>query len=231
MNNELLDNYEFGKTYTDEIPVEEADKYAELFGEGSKALTELIKYCIVNNIVTLASCKGHPEERDIITRSMETGYISFRFERDYDEEDFAYFLASVPTTKNQIKALVDYDYSAGRVITFYVPARVKGESEAYFTHILNQLKKYKEMKENNELVINQEQKEIVDYMFNYGEAYEMFTITQSSYKKYERNGSSVKRVSKCSANNITGNLHGKFGTYLQKLREKKIDDLINSHRR
>ena len=117
MNNEVLDNYEFGKTFTDEIPVEEADKYAELFGEGSKALTKLIRYCIVNNIVTLASC---------------TGYISFRFERDYDEEDFAYFLASIPSTKNQIKALVDYDYSAGRVITFYVPARVKVKAK----HIL-----------------------------------------------------------------------------------------------
>ena len=58
----ITDEYKNGKLYIGEITVEYADEFSKLFGEGSPALTELIKYCIQNKIITLASCKGHPEK-------------------------------------------------------------------------------------------------------------------------------------------------------------------------
>ena len=81
-----IEDYTFGKTYSKKIPKEEADKFSKVFGEGSPSLTELIKYCILNRTPTLASCKGHPEERNIIEKNIETGYITFLFDNNYEEE-------------------------------------------------------------------------------------------------------------------------------------------------
>jgi hypothetical protein len=228
---EEIENYKFGKPYKDKIPVEEADKFATIFGEGSPALTELIKYCIENEIVTYASCKGHPENRDVILRLVETGYITFSFDRDYDEEDFAYFLASIPSSEKGITATIESSIYTGRTITFYVPAHVKDESEIYFASILDKLKKYKQMKEENiSFDVNPEIKEIVDYTFNPYNAFEVFDITHTSYKKYERSGGELRRVAKCPASDKTKVLHGEFGNYLKGLREKRVNEFI-THKR
>ena len=228
---EEIEGYAFGKPYKEKIPKEEADKFATIFGEGSPALTKLIKYCILNNIITYASCKGHPEKNNILERLTENGYITFRFDMYYDNNDFAYFLASIPSTNKKIRAYLESNYYADRTITFYVPAKTKGESEKYFEYILEQLKKYKEMKDNNiEIKINPKIKKIVDYIFYSWNEYESFDITQSTYKKYERNGAYIKKIASCPANDKTNILHAKFGTYLQKLKNNDIDNFINHKR-
>ena len=227
-SNEKIENYEFGKTYTNEIPKEEADKFANIFGEGSPALTELIKYCILNGIITRASCKGHPEKRNVLEKILETGYITFQFDINYDENDFAYFLASIPSTNKHITAYLESNMSADRTITFYVPAKLQGESEQYFILILEQLKKYKMLKDNNEAInINPEIKKIVDYAFDTQIGLESFEITQSTYKKYKRYGGQIKKIAKCPAENKTNKLHTLYSDYLKELREKHLDDFIN----
>ena len=230
---ENIENYEFGKPYGGKIPIEKAEKYANVFGEGSPALTELIKYCILNNIVTYASCKGHPEDRNILDRIVEYGYITFRFNMDYDNDDFVYFLASIPSMNKKITAHLESNEIADRTISFYVPAKIKGESETYFKFILEQLKRYKQMKDNNQSIdINPNIKKIVDYIFSSWNEFELFEITQSSYKKYERQGFYLKKIAMCPSYNKTSKLHTKFGLYLQKLRKNinNIDDLINYNR-
>ncbi len=225
-----IENYEFGKPYKGKIPIDEAEKFAYVFGEGSPALTELIKYCILNNIVTYSSCKGHPENTNILDRIAEYGYITFHFDMNYDSDDFAYFLASIPSMNKKIYAHLESTIGADRTITLYVPAKIKGESEKYFIYILDQLKKYKQMKDNNQTIyINPDIKKIVDYMFYSFNEYEAFDITQSSYKKYERQGIYIKKVATCPSYNKTDKLHTKFGMYLQSLRNKfdGIDDFVN----
>ena len=230
-NNQKIENYEFGKPYKDKIPPEEAEKFATIFGEGSPALTELIKYCILNNIITYASCKGHPEDINILDRIVENGYITFRFNMDYDNDDFAYFLASIPSINKKIFAHLESNRVTDRTITFYVPAKIKGESEKYFIFILNQLKKYKQMKDNNQSIeINPNIKKIVDYVFYSWNEYESFDITYSTYKKYERQGMYLKKIATCPADNEIGKLHRKFGLFMNKLKENQIDKFIEHKR-
>lgn len=229
---EKIENYDFGKPYVEKIPVEEADKFANVFGEGSPALTKLIKYCILNNIVTYASCKGHPENHNVIERVTEKGYITFRFDKDYEEDDFAYFLATIPSTNKKIVAYLESNYLTDRTITFYVPAKNKGESEKYFEYLLSSLKRYKQMKERNEdIYISPELKKLVDYIFYRWRDGEAFEITQSTYKKYERQGIYIKKTATCPADKKIGKLHKIFGKYLCMLKRiKNVDDLINYRR-
>ena len=227
---DTIEGYKFGRPYTEKIPVEEADKFATIFGEGSPALTKLIKYCIINSIVTFASCKGHPKEKSILNRKFENGYITFRFDKYYANDDFAYFLASIPQTNKKIRASLDSNYVTDRTITFYVPARFEGESEKYFEFILNKLKEYKKKKEANiKIGYNPDIVKMVDYIFyswNFKE--ELFDITQSKYEKLQRQGAYYKRVSVCKSNEQTGILHSKFGHYLLRNNKKNIDEFINS---
>lgn len=227
---DTLEDYKFGKPFTDEIPIEEAEKYATVFGEGSPALTKLIKYCIENNIITYASCKGHPEDiKDILFKAQEKGYITFRFDMDYEEDDLAYYLASLPISNKNITAHLESNDVADRTVTIYVPARYNGESEKYFEYILNKLKEYKKNKEDGiKNTYNQDIVQIVDYMFYSWNFYESFEITQSKYLKYERRGITLKKVGKCPSNEQTGILHSIFGHSLLKKKQNNIDEFINS---
>ena len=60
-----------GKPYYGTIPKEDIDKYATVFGEGSKELTDLLKYCFLNDIRIMACCKGHEDKNRCIP------YIAF----------------------------------------------------------------------------------------------------------------------------------------------------------
>ena len=54
---EEIEGYTFGQVYSDKIAPADAEKFSKVFGEGSPALTALIKFCIENSIPTLACCK------------------------------------------------------------------------------------------------------------------------------------------------------------------------------
>ena len=208
-----LVNYKYGTTYRDEISPDDASKFAELFGEGSPALTALIKYCIENGIKTIASCKGHPEDRNVLDRLVETGYISFEF---YDTDNFAKYLAEIPLSKKGITSCIDYDYSNERAVTLYVPANKKGQSEEYFKYILDKLKEY-----NVEYVPNIEVSQIVDYVFSYP-TNEIFEIKNNKYNKIIRNGYLAECIAKCPISKI----HKDFSDELKK--QRKLDEFINS---
>ena len=223
---EEIEGYEFGHVYEDKIEPEDAKKFATVFGEGSKALTELIEYCILNGISTLASCKGHPEEKSIVEKLLETGYITFNFEDD-DNFEFAYYMANVPLLKKGIIAEVDSNYAAGRNVTLRVPAIKKDMCEKYFEYILESIKEYRKMKdENKEINIDSDVKKIVDYMFEDIKCYETFEITYKGLKKYERDGIFITKVSTCPLSNYTSILHKKFNDEIR--HSKMIDEFINS---
>ncbi len=196
---EEIEGYKFGLVYDKKIDPKDAHKFATVFGEGSKALTELIEYCIVNGIPTLASCKGHPENVNILERIVEDGYIVFKYN---DDKEFAYFLASIPLMCPGITVFVENNNVAGRTISMYVPARSKGMSEKYFQYILVAIKEYRKFKEDGKQVaINSVIKGIVDYTFAYLTDYS-FAITCRGYKKYERNGTCIKKVARCNNKDI-----------------------------
>ena len=51
----------------------------------------------------------------------------------------------------------------------------------------------------------------------------VFDIKKDKYTKYEKNGSYLKKISKCPSNRSTGILHNKFMTIKKK---KKVDKFI-----
>ena len=226
-----LDNYDFGSVYRGNISKEDADKFATIFGEGSKALTELIKYCILNDINTLASCKGHPNNQNILDRAFETGYITFTFNEEYDNE-FVCYLASIPFKKKGIVAFLDFDYYVGRALTLYVPAKKSDMSEEYFKVILDSLKEFKRLKEEgNSVTINKDIQKIVDYEFDEEnqDNLESIDISYKEYKKYKREDSMLlKSIVRCPSSNKTSFLHAKLAE--SQKHASDVDDFIEHHR-
>ena len=220
-----LDHYQFGSVYKSKIPKEEAEKFAALFGEGSLALTKLIQFCIVSDIPTLASCKGHPENLNVLDRLVETGYITFRIDNDYD---FASFLAELPIASKNITASLDYNLESGRTVTLYVPATKKNMSEEYFKHILLVLQEYVLKKNHGEKIsIHPEIEKIVKYIYMVPGT-EIFEITSKGYRKLERNGMYTKKVAQCPHYDQTGLLHRNMS---EELRKEQLDNFLHSIRR
>ena len=216
---EQIEGYKFGQIYNKTIDKEEADRFANIFGEGSKYLTGLIKYCILNDIITLASCKGHPEDKGILERKSETGYITFSFDENYDL--LAYFLAALPVRKKGIVSHIENNRDTNRTITLYVPATKKDMSEEYFKYILESIKGYKK----EESSINDDIKKIVDYMFSLN-SNESFDILYDGYKKFEREGFELKKVAKCPRDVETNILHKRFGKFMKD--SNNIEEFINT---
>ena len=190
-----LDNYKFGQVYYKKIEKEDADEFSSVFGGGSFSLTELIKYCILSDISTIACCRGHSEDRNLIEKPLETGYISFLIG---DDKDLAYFLASIPHRVDGVTTKLESSNIYGKSLTLEVPAFRRGMSEKYFVSILDQLKEYSLAKKNGEKIsLEPSIKPIVDYVYSsYGS--ECYVITNKNYKKREREGMYLRFVSKCS---------------------------------
>lgn len=224
---ENIEGYKFGHTYKEPIAYEDADKFAKVFGEGSAALTELIKYCITNNIVTIASCKGHPEDKSVLGRITESGYITFHFDVDYANNDFAYYLASLPFKKKGITAYLESNFESDRTVTLYVPAKSYNMSEEYFSFILDSLRNYKSVKEAEQnVIINPSIKQITDYAFYSNNSSESFSITHLGYKKYERQGFYIKPIAKCPKNDRLGALYERLGYSLNQ--SERFENFVNS---
>ena len=79
---------------------------------------------------------------------IETGYITFKFNSDYEKNDFCYFIASLPLTKKGITSYIDNNTLSGRTVTLYVKATTKDESGRYFIYILNAIKEYIRLKKD-----------------------------------------------------------------------------------
>ena len=189
-----MEEYIPGHTYTKKISHEDAYKFAKLFGEGSESLTELIRFCILNDIITHASCKGHPEDMNPLDRLVETGYLTLKFP---DSRELAYFIASLALEMPGIVSAVENNIHVNNTITLYVPARKKNMSEKYFAYILSRLKYYYKMKQANEpYEPNSEIKKIVDYIFNFPSD-ESFEINHRGYKKTERKNYYLKTIGRC----------------------------------
>lgn len=216
------DGYRFGQTYEKRIEVKDIDYFSNLFGEGSKSLTELIKYCMLNNIRTFASCKGHPEDKNVIDRISEIGYLAFRIEHI---DMFTYFLATLPHIIPGVKSLIDYDPKTCKAsISIEVPATKSGVSDEYFEKILKEIIKYRECPED--FLVNSDVKKVVDYiLFNPSPV--RFYITNKKYIRIDnkRNGVFAFQVHKCPRIEETGKLHAFICNALNK--PKNIDELID----
>ena len=224
----MKEDYVFGHAYEEKIEKEDIDYFANLFGEGSKALTDLIKYCMENDIKTFASCKGHPEEQPDFLKQYEKGYISFRVSDD--DLNTAYFLASLPHIIDGILADVD-NYYDKKSINIYVPATKEGMSEKYFEDIFKVIKSYKE-KDYINFQVEENIKNVVDMYMHYP-SNDIFEITSSKYRKFIGNRKGRKNVVECPRKENTSFLHEKFCELFKK--PKNVDDLLlndsyNSHR-
>lgn len=220
-----MDDYQFGHVYDKMIDEKDFDKFATLFGEGSPALTELIKFCFEHNIQTIASCKGHPEDRNIVEAALETGYISFRIT---DDLDLAYLLSSLPHKIKGVEARLEFLIEQGKSLTIEVPAKKKNMSEIYFKEILDILKLYILNKEaNKEIEIDKETKKIVDYIFSYP-SLDYFVIKSNKYQKLRREGAYLQKVAKCPRYKENMVLYRLLNL---KLSEQNVDEFIKTTRR
>ena len=121
-----LDNYEFGQPYYGDIPEKDIEKYAVMFGEGSKSLTDLLRYCFRNNIKTFACCKGHKETGP--------GYIGF-----LPDEEMLKYLCEMSDQINLNHTVITKFENMLRA-AFYV------KSEKDFKTIHNLVQKYNSFK-------------------------------------------------------------------------------------
>ena len=173
-------SYSFGSPYSREIDPEDIDLFAYIFGEGSEKLTELIAYCMKNNIPTAASCKGH-------FNNNYGGYITFSFDQKPSKNELAYYLASIPLEIDGLAASVSRpqtieDKIISRYVTLYLPTNEPKLTEKYFDIILKKLKEYQDKKI---YVPDPYIQKIVNYTF-YSDVYhkqEEFTITKTHFKK------------------------------------------------
>lgn len=219
-----IDDYVFGTVVTDEIGKSDARKFAEVFGEGSKNLTDLIEFCILNDLNTFASCKGHPENGLFNHSLLEEGYLSFDLGLDYESGgDFAYFLADLPSSINNITSDVEYsNMSFSKTITLRVPSHKEGMSEIIFKSIYDCIKKYVELKSRG-ITYNcksDEIKKIVDHVFEIP-SNEIIVISNKRYLKIKRG---ELNLSLCPSYNNTNVLHKLFNSN----RVEKVNKFLDS---
>lgn len=157
MNKRNLEDYKFGEAYYGKIPKEQAEKMALLWGEGSESLTNLIEYCILNDIGTFASCKGHGE--------WAQGYIGFiRMPKEF----FKYLMNYMQ--KDGLNGSIKYDVTRfgdhEPRLAIIISSSREGREEK-FKKILEGIKQYRKTKDNLDLSnINKTFDETVDYIFS-----------------------------------------------------------------
>lgn len=214
---ESLDNYIFGNVYTDKIPAEEASKFAKVFGEGSPNLTRLLEYCMVNDISTLACCKGHPIG----------GYISFPFTENDKNMDYAYFIASIPLLAKDIESNIDYTKQGGRAVSLYLHNDSEEKKEKQFAFIYKTIKKYKELKDAGMIITPvPDIKKMVDYIFE-KPILTNFVIKKDEYIKSERNENYDCFETSCPAWKKTNKFHKMFYETLK--HKKEVDNFIKKN--
>ena len=180
-----IENYVFGEVYEKKIPHKDAREFAEVFGEGSLELTDLIEFCILNDLDTYACCKGHPErsmfdtnieypkayKRRFFSFISEDGYVGFRLNKDYKNNgDFSYFLAELPTKINNLVVEISFNtFTKERSICLRIPAFDDGETGPLFKEIHNELQEYVNLKKENKNYEckNKIIKDIVDKTFSH----------------------------------------------------------------
>lgn len=157
MNKRGLENYIFGEAFYGKIPKEQAKKMALLWGEGSENLTNLIEYCILNDIGTFASCKGHGE--------LAEGYIGFtRMPKDF----FKYLMNYMQEDglDGAIRYMVSRFGDHEPRLSIMIFSRREGREEK-FKKILEGIKEYSKTKDNIDLSkINKTFDETVEYIFS-----------------------------------------------------------------
>ena len=199
------------------IDKKDAEKYSKIFGEGSPSLTELIKYCILNDIKTIYSCKGHPDKLSLIDRINETGYITFVFD---EPTKLAKYLFSLPLKIKGIHSIVDYGQSNLKTISLYVPANKEGLSDLYFKYILDSIKEYKQ---NNNYVSEPNISKLVDYIFS-APSDICVSLKNNSFQKHQWiNGIMMKQIAKCPVNKKRSILFDIFN-----IKENSFDNLLNN---
>ena len=207
-----------GKIYEEKINPEDADKFATVFGEGSPGLTNLIRFCILNDINTFASCKGHPEDMNPIEALVETGYLAFRIQNNFD---LAYFISELAKKIPGITVALDFGFDFKRSLSVYVPARKKGMSEVYFDAILKALEEYVL---NPDYVPSPETEKVVKYIYSVP-SNEVIEINHKGFKKLERQGMYLKQIAKCK-NHKKNLLHKKYSDSMSEL-----DEFLNTQGR
>lgn len=117
-----------GKPYYGDIPKDEIEKYASVFGEGSKELTNFLIYCFQNGIKTIGCCKGHEDDEDSVP------YIAL-----LPDEELAAYLCELIDNGYTKEIIVDKHRDSLRTIIFL-------GNEKEFTYLLNDLQEYADLK-------------------------------------------------------------------------------------
>ena len=174
-----------GRTFT---PYE-VELYSRFWGEGSKMLTDLLRYCLENNITTQACCKGHPKRDNL------DGYIVFSGNDVY----FVKFISYKILTG-------DYpdDFSFGSIgvnkltngFTFSLCFKPELIDKA-LDHLLGYLAEYKKLRDTNKLkdFVDENYKETEnkqDVLNGINSVY--YSNQRSVYLNYKENSQNIPEI-------------------------------------
>ena len=214
-----MEEYIKGHVFED-LTEDNIDYYAEMFGEGSKALTDLIKFCFENGIKTYSSCKGHPVKNVFIELRLPIGFIAFDFD---DDLELGYFLASLHKRIKGIEVNIsNFVHDQRKSVTIYVPAKKDGMSDNYFNLIKTYLEEFIKTKKGD---IHYEYDDKIVQMVNDVCEYtsdDFYVIKNDKIMKMNLYGS--KKV-KCPNKDITNTLHKKVCDLLGK--PKTVEEFIS----
>ena len=200
MYDKMEENLENMGSYYGNIPEEDFEKYAVMFGEGSQALTDLLLYCWQNGIKTFASCKGHT--------GVNGGYIGF-----LPDEELLRYMCEL---SDQIELNgIDIDrYFDGLRKEFHLRATFYVKKEHDFKVIKSLIQKYVDFKNKGYQYNNRfkETDELVECIIESG-----LWITLKGGKYHIHGGSRVDKEGEyCPKYSITHILHSKIMGVLDK---------------
>ena len=128
-----------GRTFT---PYE-VELYSKFWGEGSKMLTDLLRYCLENNITTQACCKGHPEKDNI------GGYIFFDGNNEYFVKFISYKILTEGYPDDFSSGCIRvYEPSNGFAFLLHFKSELRDKA---LDHLLGYVAEYKKLRDTNKL--------------------------------------------------------------------------------
>lgn len=164
----------------------EVELYSKFWGEGSEILTNLLRYCLENNITTQACCKGHPKIDNL------NGYIFFSGNNEY----FVKFISYKILTEGYPD---DFSYgnisahklSNGFDFLLYFEPELRDKA---LDHLLGYIAEYKKLRDTNKL------KDFVDE--NYKETENEKDVLNGINRVYNSNQESADLNYKENSQNI-----------------------------
>ena len=164
----------------------EVELYSKFWGEGSEMLTDLLRYCLENNITTQACCIGHPKKDN------KEGYIFFSGNNEYFVKFISYKILTEGYPDDfSFGSIRVRELSNGLAFSLYFKPELR---EKALDHLLGYVAEYKKLRDTNKL------KDFVDE--NYKETKNENDVLNGINRIYNSNQRSVDLNYKENSQNL-----------------------------